>query len=363
MPYSYGGVESFIDTLCRVDSKLGIENTVLTLHPEPRNHKIKMNGYSIHQAKQNFFFASTGISFEAFSKFRWLSDNADIIHYHFPNPFADVLHFVCRIKKPTLVTYHSDIIRYKKLFYLYRPLRNRFLEAVNHIVSTSPNYYISSTALQKFSDKVSVIPIGVDAADLAMSDPGRIAYWRRRMPERFFLFVGAFRYYKGLHIALDAVEGTGIYLALAGVGPTEKELTKKAEARNINNVMFLGSLSAEDKKALLHLCYGFIFPSFLRSEAFGISLLEAAAVGKPMISCEIGTGTSFVNISSETGIVITPGVPSELRDAMLFLLHNSDIAAAMGENARKRSLLLFSADKQAKSYHDLYTRLINRGLG
>ena len=45
---------------------------------------------------------------------------------------------------------------------------------------------------------------------------------------------------------------------------------------------------------LLHLSRGFVFPSHLRSEAFGMSLVEAAMCGKPMVSCEIGTGTSFI---------------------------------------------------------------------
>ena len=55
MPASYGGVESFIDTLCKADSKLGVKNTVLTLHPKPQKQPIEMDGYSVHQAKQNLF--------------------------------------------------------------------------------------------------------------------------------------------------------------------------------------------------------------------------------------------------------------------------------------------------------------------
>ena len=126
----------------------------------------------------------------------------------------------------------------------------------------------------------------------------------------------------------------------------------------MKNVDFLGFVNDEDKIALLHLCYGFIFPSHLRSEAFGISLLEAAMVGKPMISCEIGTGTTFVNSTNETGLVINPGSPSELREAMQFLLDNPKVAATMGKNAKKRSLELFTADQQAKSYYDLYQQLL-----
>nr|WP_246673258.1 glycosyltransferase [Mesorhizobium sp. B2-4-14] len=64
--------------------------------------------------------------------------------------------------------------------------------------------------------------------------------------------------------------------------------------------------------ALLHNCLGFIFRSNQRSEAYGLSLAEAAMCGKPMISCEVGTGTSYVNKAGETGLVVPPSDPERL---------------------------------------------------
>ena len=358
MPFTYGGVESFIDTLCRTTSELGVTNDVLTLHPEPQGVQIEMNGYSVHQAVQNIFIASTGFSISAFKKFQKLSITADIIHYHFPNPFADILHLVCRPQKPSIVTYHSDIIKQKKLLQIYKPIRNLFLSSTDQIVATSPNYFVSSDVLQKFSNKVSVIPIGIASKDYENVDAERLSFWRNRFPGKFFLFVGAMRYYKGLHIALEAIAGTEIKLVIAGINGIEKELRAKASAQKLQNVEFLGFIDDEDKIALLHLCYGYIFPSHLRSEAFGISLLEAAMVGKPLISCEIGTGTSFVNAANETGIVIPPGSPLKLREAMQFLLSYPKVAADMGKTAKVRSLKLFTADTQARMYVDLYKKVL-----
>ena len=358
MPASYGGVASFIDTLCKAGSKLGVKNTVLTLHPKPQKQPIEMDGYSVHQAKQNLFLASTGFSASAFSKFKRLSNDADIIHYHFPNPFADMLHMACRPKKPSIVTYHSDIIKQTHLLHIYRPLKQRFLNSVDQIVATSPNYFVSSNILQRYADKVSVIPIGIDPKAYETVDSERLDFWRSRLSKPFFLFIGAMRYYKGLHIALEAIAGTEIQIAIAGINGIEKELKAQAATLQLKNVDFLGFVKDEDKIALLNLCHGFIFPSHLRSEAFGISLLEAAMVGKPMVSCEIGTGTTFVNSANETGLVINPGSPQELREAMQFLLDNPEVAATMGKNAKKRSLELFTADQQAKSYYDLYQQLL-----
>ena len=59
-----------------------------------------------------------------------------------------------------------------------------------------------------------------------------------------------------------------------------------------------------------------------------------------------------------TGLVVNPGSESDLRDAMLFLLDNPKIAYKMGLNAKERALRLFSEDKQALAYTNLYRDLL-----
>jgi rhamnosyl/mannosyltransferase len=126
----------------------------------------------------------------------------------------------------------------------------------------------------------------------------------------------------------------------------------------LRNVHFLGTLEDEDKAALLQLCYAIVFPSHLRSEAFGISLLEGAMFGKPMISSEIGTGTSFINIHGETGLVVPPSDPAAFRNAMSRLWSNPDMAADMGRSAEARYWELFTAEKMAAGYASLYRELL-----
>jgi len=128
----------------------------------------------------------------------------------------------------------------------------------------------------------------------------------------------------------------------------------------LRNIHFLGQLPDEDKVALLTLCCGVVFPSHLRSEAFGISLLEGAMYGKPMISSEIGTGTTFVNIGDETGLVVPPSDPAALRQAMRYLWEHPEEASEMGRRAEKRYWDHFTADKMVKSYVDLYQTLAGK---
>lgn len=64
---------------------------------------------------------------------------------------------------------------------------------------------------------------------------------------------------------------------------------------------------------------------------------------KPLISCEIGTGTTYINIDGETGIAIPPASSEHLAQAMQQLWNNEEQAQAYGQAARERFERLFQA--------------------
>lgn len=185
-----------------------------------------------------------------------------------------------------------------------------------------------------------------------------LEHWREKLGPRFFLFVGVMRYYKGLHILLDALQGTDYPVVIVGAGPLQAELYAQAAALGLRNVHFLGRVDDEDKVALLQLSYAMVFPSHLRSEAFGISLLEGAMYGKPMISSEIGTGTSYINIHGETGLVVPPSQPAAFRQAMRWLWEHPQQAEEMGRNAEARYRQLFTAEEMGRRWSELYRELL-----
>lgn len=358
-PLSYGGVEQVIYQLASGSDGYGVESTVLTLSPNKVSRVTQVNGHSVHRCHSNFQIASTDFSLSAFFRFNELAKTADIIHYHFPWPFMDLVHLASKVKKPSVVTYHSDIVKQKNLLKLYRPIKNKFLESVDTIVATSPNYRATSVPLQRFQDKVEVIPIGIDRGLYPQQNDSRRQYWINILGNKFFLFIGVLRYYKGLHILLDALVLSDLPTVIIGAGPVEYELKVKAESLGLKNITFLGQVSEEDKVAILGLSYAVLFPSHLRSEAFGISLLEGAMFSRPMISSEIGTGTSYINIDQETGIVVPPSSPQDLNIAMTYLWNNPEVAAKMGINAVGRYEKLFTAKKMCQAYAALYRRLID----
>lgn len=360
LPETVGGVEQVMDQIARGTGALGVKNTILTLSNSPSDHPTPMHGYELVTAKRNFELASNGFSWQSVGLFKELAAKVDVIHYHFPWPFADLVHQIVSPNKPTILTYHSDIVRQKLLLQLYRPLKQQFLKSVDHIVATSPNYLQTSGVLQALVDKTSVIPIGLDHETYPKPDQDLVKYYKALFGERFFLFIGAFRYYKGLQFLIEAARKVPYPIVIVGSGPIEGELKADAQRYELKNIFFVGQVSEENKSALLEASYGVIFPSHLRSEAFGVTLLEGAMFGKPLISCEIGTGTTYVNIDQETGLVSPPSDPNALANAMSWLWTHPIEAKEMGQRAHARYKTLFTAKKMAQSYFDLYQKLLSR---
>jgi glycosyltransferase involved in cell wall biosynthesis len=354
---THGGTEVFINQLALAGQKYGIDAEVLSLSRDGTSGPNDELGYIVHRVPRQFEIASNSFSFQAFHKFSELADNADVVHYHFPWPFMDIVHFVTRTEKPTVVTYHSDIIRQKLLLRFYRPLMSHFLNSVDRIVATSPNYVKTSDNLQDFKSKVSVIPIGLDEASYPKPTKAKFDFWKQQFEGKFFLFVGVLRYYKGLHILLEAAKGTNWPIVIVGAGPVEQELRDAIAKLNLKNVHLLGFLTDEDKAALYTLSRAVVFPSYLRSEAFGITLVEGAMYGKPLISSEIGTGTSFINEHNRTGFVIPPADSYSLRMALQTLWSDDKLCTQFGAAARDRFEHHFSADQMARSYLALYQDL------
>ena len=357
-PDTTGGIEQVMFQLCQGSRAFGVEGQVLTLSPTPSPERIQVADHSVVRVKENFNLASTGFSLSAFSTFKAMAAEADLVHFHFPWPMMDLVHFATRHGRPTVLSYHSDIIKQRTLLKLYAPLMNRMLGSMDRILVASPNYQRTSETLKPFANKTVVVPYGLDETAYPQVSGERQAHWQAQVPDTFFLFVGVLRYYKGLSTLLDALEGVDYPVLILGGGPQEQELKAQAERLQLRNVRFLGRLDDEDKACLLQLSHALVFPSHLRSEAFGISLLEASMYSKPMISCEIGTGTTFVNIDGETGLAVPPENPQALRGALRRLWDNPEEAARFGAQARARFEALFTAQRMCERTIEVYRQLV-----
>ncbi len=356
-PDTQGGLEEAIRQMCSSTGEHGIESRVLTLSPTAQPAILQRPEADVYRAKLNLEIASCSMGAQAFGLFRELAEWADVIHYHFPWPFADIVKLASGTRKPGIVTYHSDIVRQRVLGKIYAPLMRYFLGSANRIVATSPNYLASSPILQRYADKVEVIPLALDKNTYPQVDTEHLQRVEQRYGRDFFLFIGVLRDYKGLHVLLEALQGAPYKTLIVGIGPNAEQLKKLAQTYRLNNVEFTGYLDDEIKVALLQLCRAVICPSHLRSEAFGLSLLEGAMMGKPLISAELGTGTTYINIHNETGLVVPPADAPALRKALDQLHENPLAAAAFGKNARRRFEQHFTASQMGTAYASLYRRV------
>ena len=358
-PDTQGGAEEVVRQICRNTKSLGVESRVFYPSSNPEPAVIDSEEALLVRVKKNFEIASCGFCLGGFGEFRKQVEWADIVHYHFPWPFADIMNMVSRVDRPTLVTYHSDIVRQQWLGSLYEPLMNKFLGSMNQIVATSRNYANSSNVLESHRDRVSVVPIGIDESSYPTPSQNDLDGVEETYGRDFFLFIGVWRYYKGLQFLLDALKDKPYRAVIVGSGPEERHIRKMVDKLELENVSMPGYVNDVTKVSLLSLCRAFVLPSHLRSEAFGVTLLESAMLGKPMISTEVGTGTSYINKDMETGCVVKPGDPEALATAMDFLYNRPDESARMGANARIRFEASFTGELMGKNYAAIYQSLRN----
>lgn len=89
------------------------------------------------------------------------------------------------------------------------------------------------------------------------------------------------------------------------------------------------------------------------AEPFGIVLLEAMAAARPVVATALG-GPLEIVVPGETGLLVPPGDPKALAEAVLFLLERPALRRAMGETGRKRLEALFTADRMSRELEAVF---------
>jgi glycosyltransferase involved in cell wall biosynthesis len=361
-PDTQGGAEEVVRQIAINSAEFGIEVRIIVPSKSvDETRKIYVDGIAVYQVPELIEIASCNIYKGGFDTLKELTLWADIVHYHYPWPFQDVLHFALIKKhaKKTVLTYHSDVVRQQALLKLYSPLKAVFFADIDTIVATSPAYLDSSPTLQNYRSKVEIIPLGLSTETLPdQPNEDAVALWREKLGEGFFFFVGVLRYYKGLDVLIRAAVLSGVKVVIAGAGFEWDNLQQQKELLGAENVHLLGRVTDDDKSALISLSRAMVLPSYVRSEAFGVSLLEGMFYSKPLITAELNTGVNYVNEDGVTGIKVDAQSARGLAHAMLKLDGDPELAHKMGLAARQRYEKLFTGQKLGESYAKLYKRLV-----
>ncbi|MBN1319918.1 MAG: glycosyltransferase [Thermoleophilia bacterium] len=288
---------------------------------------------------------------------------ADVINFHSPYPWGELSFLFSRVEMPSVVLYHSDIVRQKRLLTAYRPFLERFLDRVDLIVASSPNLIRSSEFLAPRAERCRVVPFGLPAARLSATPAvlARAAELRAAHAGRkIVLFVGRLVYYKGVDVLVRAMAAVDADLVLIGRGPLEQEIAELAAANGVAARLTSLPPQAEDELSAWYKAADvFCLPSVARSEAFGLVQIEAHAAGTPVVSTDLPTGVPFANLHGVTGLIVPPGDAAALAAALTRLLEDDGLRARLGGQAQRRALEEFTVPRMVAATMDVYAEAID----
>ena len=292
---------------------------------------------------------------------------ADILHLHEPFPLGDIAYLAMGKQrqnnyKRLIVWWHSDIIRQKAFFFIYAPFIRRVLKSADCIIVATPNHITSSQFLPAVRDKCHVVHYGIDVSrfEPKSSTYSLVSDIHKNYGRPLILFVGRLVYYKGLKYLIQAMkEVSQGRLIIVGDGPLKEELRARAEQHASGRVSFLPPQNESDLIALYHACDIFVLPSTEYSEQFGIVQLEAMSCGKPVITTDIPTGVTYVNLNNVTGLTVPARDPSALARAINTLAENPALRSRLGEDARKRVFREFTLEGMVDQVAALYEEVLS----
>lgn len=259
---------------------------------------------------------------------------ADLIHLHLPDPWAEVSFMLAGARVPAIATYHAEITRAPVLVRAFSPVHRLFLSRMRKVIVGSWPMGATAPGLGPDRDRVVAIPFGIDAT--AWSErPVEADALRKGIDAPVVAFVGRLVHYKGLRVLLEAMRHLEATLLVVGEGPLGDRL-EEAAADLGPRVRFCGAVANEERAAYYHAADVVVLPSTSRGEGYGLTLLEAMACGVPVVSTELGTGTSWVNVNGQTGLVVPPGDTVALAGALRDLLSDPARRYGMGVAAQRR---------------------------
>jgi len=176
----------------------------------------------------------------------------------------------------------------------------------------------------------------------------------------YVLFVGRLSRQKGIFDLVEASEKfpRGVKLVLLTGKPDEANVTEELEnaVRKRRNIVWINKMLTEDEVIVFY-SGAEVFCAPSTYEPFGIMNLEAMACETPVVSTKVG-GIKDTVVDGETGILVAPGRPNEIAEAVNKILADRNLARKMGKNGRKRVEAMFSWKRIAEKTHELYKNLL-----
>ena len=291
----------------------------------------------------------------------------ELILVHMPN-VSGFWSLFLPLPCPLAIYWHADVIFPRKkvahniAYKGYSIFERALLRKADSILVSSPPYLEHSLPLREFRTKCEVVPLGIDTDRIPQITENGIAEVKKKVMgdvnAQYVYAAGRFAHYKGFDRLIRAAAETRTSLpylkyVIAGDGETRAKMLHLVDACGLSGHVFLpGHISDNEYWALMKGCKMFCLPSIERTEAFGVVLLEAMAMGKPCISTNIpGSGTGWVNRHGETGLVVPPDDVQALVEAVTALLSKEAPVPVRAEtlplSIEKTTKLILNIGKEA----------------
>lgn len=208
-------------------------------------------------------------------------------------------------------------------------------------------------ALSRFT----TIPNGVRFARIESSTVrGELSL---RPADRLLVSVGNLYPVKGHEHLIDALallraRHPAVHLALCGRGDRADALRARAAERGVSGRVHLLGLRP-DVAAILSAADVFVLPSL--SEGMPLALLEAMWAGRPIVASDVGD--IGMALADGAGLLVEPGNPPALAEAIGRVLANADVARELGERAAARAAAEYGVAQMVGRYTAVYQRLLH----
>jgi rhamnosyl/mannosyltransferase len=277
---------------------------------------------------------------------------------HSPNPTGELACWKLGGKTAVVATYHADTTRAPLLLPAYWRWLDALLSGCDRVIVGSQRLVEASPVLRKLSrypSLIEVIPFGVDAQRFAPAAGPSVRRWGSGP---IVLFVGRLRYYKGLPFLIEAMSNVQAHLVIVGDGQERERVENLGRTRLGDRFTYLPGIPEEELADVYRSADVFCLPSTSEAEAFGLAALEAMACGVPVITTEVGTATSEINVDGETGRVVAPSNTGALSEALSYVLEDPARREQMGAAARARVLAEYSRDLMLRRVSQVYEQVL-----
>ena len=284
-------------------------------------------------------------------------EGVDIVHctFHSVNFIFPILRRVFGV--PYIVTLHgSDAVYFRKIPAGHRRFAASVVRGANAVVAVSGNVAAAAKRLVRPGQEVHVVHNGINVERVRLTAPGAGTL---KVPVPYIVAVGTLSHVKGLDLLIAAwqrvketVPEGGWKLVIVGEGPDGESLRSLSRRLGVSDsVVWAGWLPWEETLQVVAGAEVFVMPS--RSEGLPYALLEAGALGVPVVASSVGAMPEVVR-HEEGGIIVEPEKVEPLAKGLVRLLRNSSERQGFGAFLSRRIETGFSVKSMGGSHIDIY---------